>query len=79
MQVHAKERKDWGPCCNKLFASHYTPCRKKACLVDGFGEVDKLKKSIEVHTRKLAGSPTAQEAAEPPAEPEADEPQPMEE
>ena len=32
--------------------------------VDGFNEVDKLKKSIELHTRKLAGSPTAEEAAE---------------
>ena len=70
MQVHAKDRKDWGEACNKRYVSHYAPCRKKACLVDGFSEVDKLKKSIEVHKRKLAGTPTAEEAAGPPAPPE---------
>ena len=36
--------------------------------VDGYSEVDKLKKSIELHTRKLAGSPTAEEAGEQPME-----------
>lgn len=30
--------------------------------MDGYNEVDKLKKSIELHKRKLAGSPTAEEA-----------------
>ena len=39
--------------CNKVKWGRAAPCRKQACMRDGYNEVDKLKKSIEYHTRKL--------------------------
>jgi len=52
-KVHAASSRNWGPDCNKCKWGHAAYCRKQACMVEGPSQVDKLKKSIEVHTRQL--------------------------
>ena len=48
--------KQWAPNCNKTrFNDQQAPCRKRACLVDGFSQLDKLKVSLQHHKRQLEG------------------------
>ena len=50
-QVHADRSSN--PDCNKRKFGSGAYCRKHKCLVDGYNEVDKLKKSIDCHKREL--------------------------
>ena len=54
--VHRKQ--PWHAECNKArctrpHLAEGVPCRKKACLVEGYNQVDKLEKGLALFTRAL--------------------------
>lgn len=54
-KVHAPKQADWGEACNKIMTGRPGAfCRRACCLVDGYNQVDKLEKSIELHQRQIA-------------------------